>query len=214
MQRLTRAISILAATLTVLLTIAAVDFQRRLLPSKASTRASQAAVFTGQYDRISHALMLLNSGKVQRLLISGVNDGAGLSPERLVALFKHEAPWLNAAIAEGRVELDTISQNTFENARETACWYHRRNLSGPLLLITSIAHMARASVALEFELTDVEIQRDHVPSPRQTKLWLHEFPRYVATRLLLLNLARRSPSCVKKSTSKLTPDAFRPILML
>lgn len=197
MWRLTPLLSMAICALCLLLIIAAVDFQRRVVPTKKISPAPQAVVFTGQYDRISFALALMHSGQVRRLLISGVNQGAGLSPERLILLFERDAPWLESAIADGQVDLDETAQNTFDNARETACWYSRQGLSGPLMLITSTAHMPRASVILEALLPGVEIQREHIASPRQTKPWRHEFPRYLAAQLLLWSPMRPSGVCVE-----------------
>lgn len=197
MQRLTLLITVAVCVLCLVLVKAAVDFQRRIMLSETLRSASQAVVFTGQYDRIELALALMHSGQVRRLLISGVNQGAGLSPDRLVPLFERDAPWLGSAIAEGRVDLDETAQNTFDNARETACWYRREGLSGPLMLITSTAHMPRASAVLEAQLPGVEIQREHIASPRQTKPWRQEFPRYLVARLLLWSTMRPSHVCVE-----------------
>jgi uncharacterized SAM-binding protein YcdF (DUF218 family) len=167
-----------------------IDFNRRLSPTQAQGPVAQAVVFTGQFDRIQHGLALLEAGNVERLLVSGVNPGAGLTPERFVTRFAPDAPSLRAAQEEGRLDLGIEAADTFGNARETACWYRREGLSGPLLLITSRAHMPRASITLQAALPGVEVRRAPVDSQATAsggrRAWRHEFPRYLATRILLL----------------------------
>jgi uncharacterized SAM-binding protein YcdF (DUF218 family) len=172
------------------------DFLRRMSPVAAEMPVAQAVVFTGQFDRIQRGLALLDTGQVGRLLVSGVNPGAGLTPERFVTRFAPEAPGLRSALDAGRLDLGDEASDTFGNARETACWYRDEELSGPLLLITSRAHMPRASLTLGASLPGVEIRRAPVDGAASWRVWQHEFPRYVATRLLvLLDLRPREAAC-------------------
>ncbi|MFU8865539.1 MAG: YdcF family protein [Rhodobacterales bacterium] len=172
------------------------DYTIRMSPTVFDGPVPQAVVFTGQFDRIRHGLELLDSGLVKRLLVSGVNPGAGLTPERFIALFAPDAQGLHIVLASGRLELGLAAADTFGNALETASWYQRSGLSGPLLLITSPAHMPRASVALSSRLPDVDIRRAPVTSlVNTTRAWRHEFPRYLATRLLVLVHHRRAAEC-------------------
>ena len=121
------------------------------IPSEAEVRrASAAVVFTGAFERVDAGLQLVNAGAVPRLYVSGLNANAGLLPARFVSHFSERNP--NIAdlrrLVECCVEWGELADNTFQNARDTKCWADRRGLTGPLLLITSRRHMARAMTAL------------------------------------------------------------------
>jgi len=178
-----------------LLGLAVVDFVRRMGPSLPTGPVARAVVFSGQYDRIPPALVLVASGEVGGVFVSGVNSGVGLSPERFVLLFGPEAPWLPAALSDGRIELGTEATTTLENAHETTCWYRRAGVPGPIMLITSRGHMPRASWALERALPGIQIHRRPVDSAAAVSPWRHEFPRYLATRIMLLVPGPRTPDC-------------------
>ena len=101
-------------------------------------------------------LRLADAGTVPRLYISGVNGNAGIDPARFVEQFSIR----NAGIADLQrrvaccIEWGERADNTFDNAQDTKCWVGRRGLTGPLLLITSRQHMARAMAALSGALPD------------------------------------------------------------
>jgi uncharacterized SAM-binding protein YcdF (DUF218 family) len=191
------------AAILIFLLASVADFTRRMAPADPGFPVAQAVVFTGQFDRIRHGLTLLDAGQIGRLLVSGVNPGAGLTPERFITRFAPDAPGLHRMREAGLLELGLRAANTFGNALETACWYRRAGLSGPLVLITSRAHMPRASRALEARLPGVEIRRVPVggsaatpAAPRQRwQAWRREFPRYLATRLALLYPRRPDADC-------------------
>jgi uncharacterized SAM-binding protein YcdF (DUF218 family) len=121
------------------------------IPSEAEVRrASAAVVFTGAFERVDAGLQLVHSGVVPRLYVSGLNANAGILPARFVSQFSVRNP--NIAdlrrLVECCVEWGELADNTFQNAQDTKCWADRRGLTGPLLLITSRRHMARAMAAL------------------------------------------------------------------
>jgi uncharacterized SAM-binding protein YcdF (DUF218 family) len=119
-------------------------------------RASAAVVFTGAFERVDAGLQLLDSRAVPRLFISGVNGNAGISPLRFVSQFSTRN--LNIRdlqeLKECCVQFGERADNTFQNALETKCWINGEGISGPLLLITSRLHMARARAALSGALPD------------------------------------------------------------
>jgi uncharacterized SAM-binding protein YcdF (DUF218 family) len=120
-------------------------------PSDAAIRrAAVAIVFTGDFARVDEALKLLAAGRVPRVYVSGVNGGAGLSKETFVAQFSKRNPELARLdkLVACCVEMGEAAENTFENARETRCWLKLRGIRGPLLLVTSRTHMARALALL------------------------------------------------------------------
>jgi uncharacterized SAM-binding protein YcdF (DUF218 family) len=129
----------------------------------------------------------VNSGAVPRLYISGVNGGAGLRPDRFVAQFSARNPTVRdmRQLVECCVEWGELAENTFQNALETKCWIDRRRLSGPLLLITSQGHMARALAALSGALPGRTLIPYPVPSARPPvdpiRPRVFEYLRYLAT---------------------------------
>jgi len=158
------------------------------VPSEADVRrTSVGIVFTGAFERVDAGLQLLNAGAIPRLYVSGVNAGAGILPARFVGQFSAR----NQNIADLRrlvaccVEWGERADNTFQNAQDTKCWVDRRGMTGPLLLITSRRHMARALAALSGALPRRELipyPVDEAPSPtdslRQRAL---QYVKYLGT---------------------------------
>jgi uncharacterized SAM-binding protein YcdF (DUF218 family) len=122
-------------------------------------RASTGIVFTGAFERVDAGLQLLAASAIPRLYVSGVNAGAGILPTRFVTQFSRRNP--NIAdfqrLVACCVEWGEDASNTVQNAWETKCWVDHRELAGPLLLITSRLHMARAMTALSAALPDYVI---------------------------------------------------------
>ena len=94
--------------------------------------------------------------------MSGVNAGAGILPAALSAIFRAK-PKYRGFTRAGRccVEWGERANNTFQNAQDTKCWVDRRGMTGPLVLITSRRHMARALAALSGALP----RRELIPYP-------------------------------------------------
>lgn len=137
--------------------LASLEFRARM-QATGGPLPTTAVVFTGQFDRIEAGLALRAQGRIERLFISGVNPPAGLRPERFAAQFGLSAALRND-LATGRIVLATRAQSTLGNALETACWLHAMPGTDHLLLITSRAHMPRASLALERALPGVAVAR-------------------------------------------------------
>ena len=126
-------------------------FDSLSVPSDAEVRrAAAAVVFTGAFERVDAGLRLLEAGAVPRLYVSGVNANAGIPPARFVSQFSLRNPSIAdlPRLVACCVEWGEDADNTLENAFDTKCWVDRRGVSGPLLLITSRRHMARALAAL------------------------------------------------------------------
>jgi uncharacterized SAM-binding protein YcdF (DUF218 family) len=118
-----------------------------------------AIVFTGQFDRVELALRLFDQGQLDRLFISGVNGGAGITPQGFADQFRI-SPNARAAISSSRIILSPDANTTLENALETACWLDKQPDIREIVLITGRSHMPRASWALESALADsVSIRR-------------------------------------------------------
>ena len=152
-------------------------------------RAAAAVVFTGDFARVDEALKLLAAGRVPRVYLSGVNGGAGLSRETFVAQFSKrntELTQLEKLVA-CCVEMGEAAENTIQNALETRCWLKRRGIRGPLLLVTSSTHMARALALLSRAVPDHDI----LPYPvedgtsRSDDARSDEYEKFVQTLVLV-----------------------------
>jgi uncharacterized SAM-binding protein YcdF (DUF218 family) len=103
--------------------------------------ASQGiVVLTGGADRLADGLRLLDIGKGQRLLVSGVHPTTTLS--ELKRLLPERVALLTCC-----VDLDHVAGNTRGNAAESARWA-RRNGFTKLIVVTASYHVPRAR--LEF----------------------------------------------------------------
>jgi len=118
-------------------------------------------VFTGGQARIAAGFAMLEQGRAQRLLISGVHPGtskgdlqatAGVSTERLACC----------------VDLGFVAADTSGNARETAAWVRERGF-GSLRVVTASYHLPRSLIELRRRLPDVELV-PHPVFPPQFKL--------------------------------------------
>ena len=114
---------------------------------------SAAVVFTGRLERIDEALRLLAAAVIPRLFISGAN-GSALTPKELIARFFVARPETNRQRAIGRLLYRVRNEGPQYPAKwaETRCWLQRSGVAGPLLLITSKDHMARALLSLSASL--------------------------------------------------------------
>lgn len=95
---------------------------------------TQAIVaLTGGSDRIETAIQLLEDGKADNLLISGVNKKV-LPNEILHRIPEHIVP---------KVTLGYLAETTAENAEEIAIWIKNKHIDS-ILLVTSFYHMPRS----------------------------------------------------------------------
>ncbi|MEO1199500.1 MAG: YdcF family protein [Pseudomonadota bacterium] len=119
-------------------------------PSDPPTTADGIVVLTGGPSRIADAVRLLEQGRGDRLLISGVYPST-TSTEIAATL---EA---NEALFDCCIDLDYRAQNTFGNAREARDWA-KRNGYRSLIVVTNDYHMPRTLVELGKTLPDVELR--------------------------------------------------------
>lgn len=187
---------LLTALLITCFTLTGWGFSQRIHPTPPEQITARTAVaFTGQYPRVTHALRLLETGKIQRLLVSGVNSGAGMNQQHFAEKFALSDKLQNA-LAENTLELGTWAQTTLQNAQEAQCWLHEKPQEIAILLITSADHMPRASIALEAALPNHEIQRAIAPGSDErmtASILMTEFTKYLATYILAHVPSREGP---------------------
>jgi len=111
--------------------------------------ADGVVALTGSSDRISAAMKLLEDGKAQRMLISGVNPAASRADIRGVA--KATRRYYDCCVDLGFQATDTVG-----NARETARWAAAKGFHS-LIVVTSDFHMPRAMLELHEALPAVAL---------------------------------------------------------
>ncbi len=193
MQALRQAVAAVIVTGLFLLAVIFGQFRERdaLTPE---ARVPFAVVFTGQYDRIETALALFEQGRFDRMLISGVNPKAGLSPDTIADQFRF-SPMARAALSSGKIELSPDAADTFQNASETACWLAAIGGVTDVLLVTSPSHMPRASITLQRALpAGVRVHRA-ITAPRADDQAQRrkEFAKFAAAWVATLFPAGRRP---------------------
>jgi len=137
-----------------------------LLPEAGDDRVTDGiVVLTGGAKRLERGIELMERGKAQRMLVSGVERT--VRPVELVQRYGADAEMFECCVDLGREAVDTRS-----NAEETARWAKRHKLK-TLRLVTTDWHMPRASFELARQAgSEVRIYDDAVPSnPRFTQLF-------------------------------------------
>lgn len=139
---------------------------RSLVTADAADLPTTAVVFTGQFDRVELALNLFDQGRLDRIFISGVNGGAGITPQNFADQFRISSN-ARAALNSGQIILAPDANTTIENALEAACWLDKQPGVREIVLITGRSHMPRASWALESALAgSVSVRRLSPDGPR------------------------------------------------
>lgn len=93
-------------------------------------------------DRFIQSAHLLQSKQIKRLIISG-GSGNFWRKEKTESVFLRQQFQLHG-IPDSALLAETLSRNTFENAKFTRLLLDSLQLKGPFLLITSGLHMPRA----------------------------------------------------------------------
>lgn len=159
----------------------------RAPPARSLDGVAAAVVFTGAFERVDAGLHLLAAGAAPRLFISGANGGSGVLPNRFLALFSKRNPDIEdlPRLLACCVDFGEAANDTVANAIETRSWLRQRKIEGPILLITSRLHMARALSLLSAALGAQTI----IPYPVEDTLtaWdplrqrVREYAKYLVT---------------------------------
>jgi uncharacterized SAM-binding protein YcdF (DUF218 family) len=144
-----------------------------LLPKAADDRRTDAiVVLTGGAKRLERGIDLLQRGKADRMLVSGVDRT--VRPVELAERYRVSPALFECCIDLGREAVDTRS-----NAEETSRWLERHKFK-TVRLVTTDWHMPRARFELARQAgDDVELLGDAVPSsPRFGQLFT-EYNKYL-----------------------------------
>ncbi|MDO8802285.1 YdcF family protein [Phenylobacterium sp.] len=154
-------VAILVAAL--IWTVGLLSFTARIetsTPVAEPARADGIVALTGagSNERLAAGVSLLEDGKAQRMLVSGVNPEASREDIRTVSKAVRR-------LYDCCVDLDFTAADTVGNARETADW--ARNLRyKSLIVVTADYHMPRAMLELRATMPDIDLR----PYPVATKV--------------------------------------------
>ncbi|MDE1172861.1 MAG: ElyC/SanA/YdcF family protein [Parvibaculaceae bacterium] len=146
--------------------------------------ADGIVALTGGPDRIRSAYRLLEQGKGQRLLISGVHQE--VDKRELQAVVKGGTKQFDCCVDLGMKAINTVG-----NAAETAAWVHEHGYRR-IIVVTSVYHLPRALVELRRSLPGTELVGypvfqdtlhldDWWSYPGTTRLLIGEYTKYLIT---------------------------------
>jgi uncharacterized SAM-binding protein YcdF (DUF218 family) len=166
--------------------------------------ADGIVVWTGAGGgRLEAATDLLEQGKGERLLISGVNEKN--SRDDIMDLLGAPAP-----LAACCIDLDYAAQNTIGNARETAAWTGALGYEH-IILVTSAYHMPRATVEIGHAAGRIRITRYPVTSLDNGPWWKDkkQLTRYANEYGKLIGSLLREPRQARKAGPPVLPHPER-----
>lgn len=151
-----------------------------LLPTPADDRRTDGIiVLTGGAKRIERGLDLIERGRAQRMLISGVDRT--VRAQELAAQYDADEALFECCIDLGRESVDTRS-----NGAETARWIQGQGF-GTIRLVTTDWHMPRARFELARNLPgNVEVLSDPVESDPSFRQLFTEYNKYLLRRAAVL----------------------------
>jgi uncharacterized SAM-binding protein YcdF (DUF218 family) len=151
-----------------------------LLPRPADGQKTDAiVVLTGGPGRIDRGLDMLEQGRAQRMLISGV--ARTVRPIELAVQTGRDRKLFECCIDLGRESVDTRS-----NAEETARWLKKHQFR-TVRLVTTDWHMPRARFELSRRVDDeVEIAGDAIESDPKFRQLFTEYNKYLLRHAAVL----------------------------
>lgn len=145
-------------------------------------------VLTGGAQRINGAILLLEEGRANRLLITGVNPATTENQIAQAISVRHD-------IFDCCVDIDREALDTIENARQTRNWALPRGFES-LIVVTSAYHMPRTLAELRRELPDrtlipfpvvhEDLELNHWYRDREAmRVMVREYAKFALARLRL-----------------------------
>jgi uncharacterized SAM-binding protein YcdF (DUF218 family) len=154
-----------------------------------ATRTDAIVVLTGGTGRVGTGLRLLESGRADKLFVSGVYKGVDVS--ELLRVSQQAPDWLACCVTLGYQ-----AETTHGNALESARWV-RRNGFASVRLVTAAYHMPRSLLEFRRRMPRVTIVPHpvfpkHVKqdawwrSPGSANLLVGEYAKYLVARVRAL----------------------------
>ena len=179
----------------------------RSTPAADPATADAIVALTGNATvRITTAVKLLEQGKGERLLVSGVNRAA--SPADILGVSKATRPIFACCVQLGFEAADTKG-----NARETAAWVKHEGYKS-LIVVTADYHMPRAMLELKgtmpgVELTPYPVRTEEIDARSwwktslQARRMLIEYTKYLAVfaREAFLSLGPKETAANQETTT-------------
>ena len=146
-------------------------------PGVPPPHADGIVALTGGADRIGTAFRLLEDGRAEQLLVSGVAHSAALPDLARLA-------GLDPAALAPRVTLGRAATSTYGNAEETAEWVSEHGIRS-LIVVTAGYHMPRALLELRrampgVALHPVPVQPAGMHDSGTLRLLVTEYARLIA----------------------------------
>ncbi len=127
--------------------------------------------YTGNIDRLLQAVSLYKKGKIKKILVTGA-AGDLVYRKHKEGNLMHDF-LITVGIPDTDIIVDTLAENTHQNAVYVKKLLHEKFESSKLLLITSSLHMRRARACFEHENLKVDV---YATNPVSTKIrWNFEF---------------------------------------
>lgn len=147
-----------------------------LLPKPADDRRTDGiVVLTGGAKRLERGIDLVERGRAQRLLISGVDRT--VRPVELAERYEVDEALFDCCVDLGRESIDTRS-----NGAETARWVKQKKLK-TIRLVTTDWHMPRARFELSQQLgEEIGVLSDAVESNPSFSTLFTEYNKYLLRR--------------------------------
>ncbi len=150
-----------------------------MLPEAGDDRRTDAiVVLTGGAKRLERGIDLLERGRADRMLISGVERT--VRPHELAQRYQAEQALFDCCIDLGREAVDTRS-----NAEETATWIRRHKFKS-VRLVTTDWHMPRARLELSNKTEGLAVLPDAIPSSPSFRTLFLEYNKYVLRQAAML----------------------------
>lgn len=122
-------------------------------PADGNPHADGIVVLAGESQRIAEGARLLDEGRAQRMLISGVYHRTG--KKELIEISGLPADKFDCCVDIGYAALDTVG-----NASETRAWAQARGYTS-LIVVTASYHMPRSLAELSMALPAIQL----IPHP-------------------------------------------------
>ena len=156
------------------------DFKEKILSFQKynNKESSNIVILTGGTNRIKDGFKIIENFKKSRkinfkILVSGTGKGFTKS-----SLVRQIEPNFNPKLIECCIHLDSVSKNTYTNAKETSKWVQKYNIK-KFILITSNYHMPRAILEFKNIMPNKKIYTFPIkPRKHNIEKWLSSYQTF------------------------------------